>query len=654
MICSPRLGTVLVRSILVGVLAIVASASAEETKLPKAVARIVDESEKEFDVLQEEHKQNLTKQLLEALADLDDLTVSYTKEVKLDEALAIRKAVQATADGGEATARIETLAGEASKLPDDAKKRIANLVAAAARLDEGLARRRRVLEKSRNEELQEQLEKFAVEGDLEQALAVRDLMQKLSADAGVAVAEDSPELVVPTIEIDPDDFHKAEPAYRKAIAELTGRYAKAVRASVDRAIEKLTAAQKQTARTGNLDGSLAIRDLLAELEQLSTAGQPMQLLSARVGQLAKAHQSKAPKASVEIVEQLVTALNRLNKQSDAIREKLNKAFSTSYRIHMAEVFQQGPLESIQQSVREYYQIIGDRERLELAYRPDSIPLPDDIVNVANSFQEDWNELLAKVDQQHQRRREDLLNVIEQFDVDGGEGEAVAKLAQSLNRGYAKSVTGFGLIPVEASLPKHLKKTMESAHLEVVSTLDAMRKAHADKEDAFVQKLEIAKQAAVNQGDFLTALAIALVEAKPREPLPTVLVKMFAVPHSVHTREVQLAEVASGRCRVIDVPAYSDGRWVSRSELLLEGDPEPSYDERSRMATQLQYMQSPPPRRVTAERPLARGMEVVIQDRTRRWVRATVLELTQDGAIVQDDTPFNRQPVEIERGMMRLP
>lgn len=646
----------------------------EQKKLPPSAIRIVEQIERERLQADMEYQEQATKLLTEAIDDLDAMVLERTKALALDEAVAIRDAIRAAAEVEAVSDKVDKLTEASKRLSDEARNRVAALVAASVRQDERHEKRLRDFREDRNEQLQAVLEELASAGNLDGALAIRALIEQpdsglamQAADttasgtttsgtvtSGTPATASSESLNVSKVQIDEKDFKKAYTVYSKAAAELIRGQKEAADKSFAEAISQLSGMQKRVARAGDLDASLAIRDLCTSVEQVASENSALSGKGARLRQIVTAQRQKLPDSAAEVADELVTKLETANRQHLEAKSSLDKAYSKPYRVWLGETFNNGDTSAIQNGVREYYQLLGEFEKVQQAFRPETIPLPEDVSDAIAHFQAEWNDHVADAERAHHVRVQKLIDTIKAADLKGAQSEAASKLIERLERDYAKSLMGFLLIPVDKPLPSEVKKDLQTAIAATNAAVGDLWSEYGTRKQAVTAHLKQARLKALADQEFLDAFGIMKADASLGDPFAGVPVKAFVMPTSTHTRNATLIEVAAGRCRIADSPFQPQGHWVDRDEILLEGEDPPDAAARAGRPAFAHYLRAPPTRRVTSSTPLVRGMLIAVQDPHRRWVKATVLQPTKTGAIVQDDTPFNREPFEVDRSQIRLP
>lgn len=285
--------------------------------------------EQEMAKLKEDQEKQESDLLKKLLSDLKKLQDKYTKETLLDEAVLIRDCLRRLNELDQFDLIVDSLKTEKDSLPADAIATVDQFMEPAQELITARDASLRHATESHRTKLRELLDKYTKAGDLDAALAVR---QVLNGAVGSKSISPAPAFKCQPIELDlkfPPDFQSAEQKYKEQVARLQQHQREQISMLIMSTKEGLTFEQGRATRAGKLDDAVSIRDFIRLLDAEPAQEKQLELLQGNASQLtggASAAIDGFRQGHQQIVADVKKEMERLNQAfAPAIEEPIKAA-----------------------------------------------------------------------------------------------------------------------------------------------------------------------------------------------------------------------------------------------------------------------------------------------------------------------------------------
>ena len=280
---------------------------------PEDLQRMQSQYEQELTKLKEDQEKQESALRKKLLSDLKKLQDKYTKETLLDEAVLIRDCLRQLNELDQFDLIVDSLKTEKDSLPADAIATVNQFMEPAHELITARDASLRHATESHRTKLRERLDKYTKAGDLDAALAARQMLNGM----GSKPASPAPVFKFQPVEIDltfPTDFESAEQKYGQQVARIQQHQKEQTSNLLMSTKEGLTFEQGRATRAGKLDDAVSIRDFIRLLDAEPVLEKQVELLQKNSGELkggAKAVDGFM-QGSQQIVAEVKKEMGRLN------------------------------------------------------------------------------------------------------------------------------------------------------------------------------------------------------------------------------------------------------------------------------------------------------------------------------------------------------
>lgn len=533
------------------------AASAQE--LPAEGVQSLAAYEKAASKLTQEGDRKIAAGQKKLLQTLDARLKALSQEVKLDEAIAVRDLIRNVEKTNDARRQQAILID--AKLPpgtgaEDAIAAFRELVASEwAATGAGLKELRASLLK----ELAALQDRLAKNGQLDEAVAVRDRLRALSALADGTAAEAAIKL--------PDSPEEAGRAYQQKLVaaratfeERTGKEIAAVR-------KKLQALQEQTAKAGKLDEAVLLRDIskqLADHPQAQTA-------------LSAFHNQK-PRLSAEATRVLAEFEGWWKAQFaelEAETTRLDRAWAPYEAARLKEKLKTSSLSEAQGMLGHYYRLRRDKVDW-LSFMPNR-PLPppgEAAAKLFDGFQRSAADRLAEAEKKEQAARSRLQEALDQLPPAETPPEAQAELARLrrfLEADYSAGLRGTMLLEVGGALPDIAGPAVRAYQQETHDLMATLRKQHAAALEALQKDLGPVRDLHLQREEFPQVYAILARLPLLAHFLEPVRIQALQHPGFPHAADALLWDVRENSYLVTWLPFGPQEEWLAADRVLLSAE-----------------------------------------------------------------------------------
>lgn len=601
--------------------------------LPEDARAIVDQFEKQHRGSESRRLRQLEVELNATVKKLKAMQDRFTRDSKLDEAVAIRDHLQGVERAAEVGVASTSLMKVNDKLPHEVREVIEDFLASYR---ESHYVRDREIDGFRDimsDGLGKLLNSYKMAEQLEEAGAIRDYLA-IHAPGGIRRKGE-----IPAEELD---------AERKLFAahqsRLNFRHAMTQQSLRRHFVPKLQQCQRIHEKDANLGAALAIREIIDLLRQAERQGHrlaPDQLRS---------HLDRLPEDAGKLVSDLTDQLNADEREFRRTTEILEQEFTQQLAPHVYAALQTWEADRSLTLLGELYRLQGKSFQWPTApHRTNRLPLSLDVERIINAFEGEITELLEQANAKELKRRESLIAELKQVNevkkLDKLATASIVDLIELLEADYAVGLRGLRLVSIPGTMPEPLDESAEAFHQAAKELGMEIELARGQKLSELKERLAPLRDHFIDEGDLELAYATIYAVANLSPMFRPMRIKVAIGSGSSSASEADLLEVKDNQLRIRWTSGHNE-EWVARHRLVLDnGEP-------TKQISQIPPDRPPPGNEITSKTRLTAGQKCFWQWGSS-WYELTILDVTPSGVLV-DQKPWPAWPPKLlPRADLRL-
>jgi hypothetical protein len=540
--------------------------------IPEDVAKAIKEANTEIIKAQHEARSGVASEESKLLKALKKLQDQFTKNAKLDEAVAIRDLLKSVGNVKNSDERRSLLSAGTILVPEEAETVINEYLNKTEGGEKELALLLERLEKAKREKLKPLFDKYTAAGDLDTAIAIRDAMKVVSAEliiADVTVQRNS--RLPKALQVLPlsKDAVSARREHQEQFAKQTTWLEEQSAEVMRELLLTLERLQEKETKAGKLDDAVKLRDSIAKFKAITGS----------VGQVQTVRESRKtlPASSQDAVDEALKAFGEFENTCGEARKKLDNGLAKVIEADVIKTMLSSPdnFEKCLSTAREYYHLKHDSLGLHQVSHGQEL-ISD--CEAAKDGLEKVAELLlnktAEVSEAEGKLRTILVaklnRLMEDPQMTAAQKDAIGKVEEFANADYSQGPLGMTLFPRSPDLPESARVALAETRTEVRSVMDAAR---IDLENAWKKLAEdlrpVLKQLIV-EGKFATAVQV-MRQLQISPPMEfSIPIKFNRIAHSDHCWDATLVDVRGENCFKVNTGGETR-EWLPRSRIKFHPD-----------------------------------------------------------------------------------
>jgi hypothetical protein len=540
--------------------------------IPDDVAKAIKEANTEIIKAQHEARSGVASEESKLLKALKKLQDQFTKNAKLDEAVAIRDLLKSVGNVRNSDERRSLLTAGTVLVPEEAETFINEYLNKTEGDEKELALQLERLETAKREKLQPLFDKYTQAGELDIAIALRDAMKPVSAEqvitdlSGQRNPTPAKFLQVSPLSSNPDSARRE---HQEQIARQSTWLQEQSLEVMQELILTLERLQEKETKAGKLDDAVKLRDSIIKIKAVNAA-------AGQVNIVREARQT-LPASSLNAVDAALKSFDEFNKVYGEARIKIDMALAKVIEADVTKTMlaSQGEYENFRRVAHEYYLLNHDSSALHATnHGQERISECEAARDGLQKLAEFVQDKMAQVEEDESNLRVALVATLNMLMDDpqltAVQKEAIGKVVEFANADYSQSPLGMTLFPRSPDLPESARVALAETRTEVRSAMDAARADLTDSWTQLAKDLQPTIRQLITDGKFATAVQIKrqLQVSPPMEF--SIPIKFNRIAHSDHCWDATLVDVRGENCFKVNTGG-ENREWLPRSRIKFHPD-----------------------------------------------------------------------------------